>query len=436
LDEANPTAKPEGADSLDDFIEALNAPVEPQVVIRQPGRTFWPEPHGCVRGPEEDEESFARRLRANAELLQDGLLTAEHNATTVEARRFAEEALESIETPGEITLRRLLVKQREDDDRRREEDKRNEDAVEARLQRLEDAKGAREPVQAQARKRRSPDAAILDDIRAAFQRVRDPHDRAEHHAVCREAMDLADDNLGLLNDCANKYGATRAMQEFLRGGGETRGLEPVPLCTYATLSAAQRDAKNPDGPTWVGQCADALEAVPDGEQIMADLARWEKAAKQDAGGAGAEQPWADDAPGYAAATEIVDHYDGKEVKPGQVVHLSLDTVRRYVEGATCGVRYMKYGKRRKIHAGDFAKAFKRDWKRFMRVEATRAVVEAVQDFAKVVEPTLPTPNGGPGRHDWKCFECKHSLTSAKRPSLCPYCSKNTMMGYHAQVSRP
>ncbi len=114
------TAKPQDGDTLVDLIEALNAPVAPQTAFNPPGRTFWSEPNGCVRGPEEDDAAFDRRVRANAESLKEMMLRNKHNATTVEARTDAELAIESMGTPGDF--QRLEQEKRfEEDDRRRAE---------------------------------------------------------------------------------------------------------------------------------------------------------------------------------------------------------------------------------------------------------------------------------------------------------------------------
>jgi hypothetical protein len=112
-----PAAKPEDADTLDDLIEALNAPVAPQTAFNPPGRTFWPEPNGCVRGPEEADAAFDRRKWANAEPLKEMMLRNKHNAITVEARTDAELAIESMGTPGDF--QRLEQEKRfEEEDRR------------------------------------------------------------------------------------------------------------------------------------------------------------------------------------------------------------------------------------------------------------------------------------------------------------------------------
>jgi len=284
-----PKASPQHEVDLGALADELNgalAEIAPQTAFNPPGRTFWPEPHGCVRRPEEDQETFMRRVWANAELVEEAQLRNKHNATTLEARLEAELALRADERPGEIKQRLLMEKRFAEEDRRREE-----------------AEGR---VQAQARKRRFPKAAILDDIRAAFERVRDTDRQGgNHHAACREAMDLAAANLGLLNDCASKHGATPTMQGFLRGDGQT--LNAVPLCTYSALPPAQRGAKymsGADGPTWAEWCASALEAVPDGEQIMADLERWAGQASTTPNN-GKELPWEEDASGFIPLAEAV-----------------------------------------------------------------------------------------------------------------------------------
>lgn len=125
--------------SLNEGRDAALAALVPQVVIHHPpGRTFWPETNGLVRGPEEDEESFERRAWAGAEPEKEMMLRNKHNATTVQARTAAELAIESMETPGETNQRLLMEKWREEDEDRRAAD------AEAKAKAQEEAKAAAE----------------------------------------------------------------------------------------------------------------------------------------------------------------------------------------------------------------------------------------------------------------------------------------------------
>ena len=143
---SKPSPTPEEVAAWNAFIDAVVAleeePRPPESApLRLPGHRDWPEPNGCVRGPEEDDAAFERRLSVNAESYARLLLRNQHNARTVKERTDAELACQRYETLTGNSLQGVQAAMyREEDEARRAEDKRNEVAVKAEGRRLQCAK--------------------------------------------------------------------------------------------------------------------------------------------------------------------------------------------------------------------------------------------------------------------------------------------------------